>query len=145
MRLPRLVRTTPFRLTLLFLALFIRLLRIGGNGNGNSFRDHLAAPGFRPGKPVFGRRVRRAAHERDDQQIMHRLIFGEIDMYPQAVPGQQIGHIRDPQLLAGAGDVNFHFRPGQIKSVVGFRDRWANHCQRAGQQSQHIGEQAGVK
>ena len=54
----------------------------------------------------------------DDKQVMDRLIVGKVDMNPQPISGQQVGHTRNAQCPAGASDFHFYLWPGQIEGTI---------------------------
>ena len=98
------------------------LLSLRRNGDENAFRFYLLGPCLRSREPILGRRVSGAPQERDHQQIMRGLIVGKINVDPQPVSRQQVGHVRDTEFISGAGYIDFQFGSGQIESVIGLSE-----------------------
>ena len=92
-----------------------RLLRALRNRDDHAFLAHMLVPRLDAREPVVRRRIRGAAQEAYDQQVVSALRLRQGGMDPQAIANLQIGNFGNGQFLAAAADSHFHPRTGQVE------------------------------
>jgi hypothetical protein len=99
------------------------LLGLVGHGNEGALLADLAVPGLDAGEPLVWWRVRCAAQEDADEQVLHGLRGGQVGMQPEAVAGLQVGHGGDGQRLGiavgvDAGDADIDPGADEVEAGV---------------------------
>ena len=81
----------------------------------DAFFTRGAGPGFNASEPVEGRRVGGAAQESDHENEMSGLAFGQVGVNPEAIAGEDIGHLADREGEIAPFDMNIHLGTGQVE------------------------------
>jgi hypothetical protein len=74
---------------------------------------------------------------------MYGLIVGQVDVNPEPVRGQQVGHVGNAEFLAGASYIYFHLWPCQIKRIVRPGETHPRSSEHGNRQSQSVRRQPG--